>query len=223
MLRRISITLGVLCVLIGGYLYLQALGTQNAPPTGAVQAPSVDSLTIAFGSCNRQTAPQTYWNTIASHRPAAWVWLGDNIYSDTDDMVQMQADYATLKNAAAYTAFVETTPLIYGAWDDHDYGKNDAGKEWPVKEEAKTLLLDFLDVPAAAEVRQHAGTYQAYDIGGVKLLLLDTRYFRDALAPPTKPGDRYGANPDGDILGRNPVGLARRPATQQHRQGSPHR
>ncbi|CAH1000940.1 hypothetical protein LEM8419_01961 [Neolewinella maritima] len=202
MLKRLSIGLVLLAIVAFGYLYGQAVRSQEeAPPSVTAVAAPNNSLTIAFGSCNRQNEPQDYWATIGSHAPAAWLWLGDNVYADTDDMVQMRADYATLENAPEYQAFLAATPLVYGAWDDHDYGKNDAGKEWAARDEAKVLMLDFLQVPDDAAVRQRAGTYQAYDIGDIRVILLDTRYFRDALAPPTRPGDRYGADPDGDILG----------------------
>ncbi|WP_116127208.1 DUF1499 domain-containing protein [Lewinella sp. IMCC34183] len=158
-------------------------------------------VTIAFGSCNREDEDQTYWNTIARHHPAAWLWLGDNVYADTDDMEEMARAFSRQQRAPEYAAFVRQTPVVYGTWDDHDYGRNDAGQEWPVKDAAKALLLDFLRVPDAADVRNRDGVYQAYRVGDVKVILLDTRYFRDALPPGSRPGDRYGANPTGDILG----------------------
>jgi len=54
-------------------------------------------------------------------------------------------------------------------------------------------------------VRNHEGVYQSYDIKSgtetIRLILLDTRYFRDKLFPSEQPGRRYGVNPEGDILG----------------------
>ncbi|MCP9237419.1 DUF1499 domain-containing protein [Lewinella sp. JB7] len=194
----------VLIFLVAGftaYLYVQAGNSEQMTPTIGFVEPAIDTTTIAFGSCNRQDESQEYWTTIGRHTPVAWLWLGDNIYSDTDNMERMAADYATLTQSPEYAAFVAATPVIYGAWDDHDYGKNDAGKEWVAKDEAKALMMDFLGVPAAADVRHRPGTYQAYSIGDVRVILLDTRYFRDALAPPLQSGHRYGPNENGDILG----------------------
>lgn len=34
---------------------------------------------------------------------------------------------------------------VIGTWDDHDYGLNDAGKEFSGKNMTQKLLLDFLD------------------------------------------------------------------------------
>ena len=37
---------------------------------------------------------------------------------------------------------------IIGTWDDHDYGLNDAGKEYDGKDFSQQLMLDFLDEPS---------------------------------------------------------------------------
>jgi len=200
-----------------GYLFYQAGASENFVPEtidGAAQTvvkPSAgDVLTIAFGSCNRQNLPQDYWSTISAHQPDAWLWLGDNIYSDTDDMDKMAADYQTQKSNPAYARFAAEVPHIYGVWDDHDYGINDGGKEWPHQAAAKVEMLKFLDVPAEAPVRERAGAYQAYSVQNddiaVRVILLDTRSFRDALAPPTQKGHRYGQNPTGSVLGAAQAG-----------------
>lgn len=193
-------------------IFYQAASSENlAPDTidGAAQSvvkPTLgETLTIAFGSCNRQDKPQDFWATIIAFQPDAWLWLGDNIYSDTDDMAVMRANYQTQKNNAQYAAFATAVPTIYGVWDDHDYGLNDGGKEWPHQAAAKELMLDFLNVPAEAAVRKRTGAYQAYTIQkgemAIRVILLDTRSFRDPLLPPTQAGHRYGSNPEGDILG----------------------
>ncbi|MGB3800473.1 MAG: alkaline phosphatase D family protein, partial [Lewinella sp.] len=204
MLKKVSIV--VLITVVVFLTYLLGKASKSNDPNLVEVGPVIVSdsvLTIAFGSCNRQDQSQAFWETIAANEPAAWLWLGDNIYSDTDDRERMAADYAELEAAPEYQAFTEQVPTIYGTWDDHDYGSNDAGREWPFKEEAKTLMLDFLKVPASAEVRQREGVYQSYLIDNVRVILLDTRYFRDAVAPPVEQGHRYGPNEEGDILGES--------------------
>jgi alkaline phosphatase D len=160
--------------------------------------------TIAFGSCNRQDEPQPMWKPILSNDPDLWIWLGDNIYGDTDDMQAMKLMYAEQKAIPAYEDFFQTVPVI-GTWDDHDYGINDGGKAFSAKAESRDLMLDFLDVPADREIRQREGAYDAYTFGPegqqVKVMLLDTRYFRDDLQESTREGVRYDPNLEGDILG----------------------
>jgi len=159
---------------------------------------------MAFGSCNREDLPQDIWDQIGMHKPEIWVWLGDNIYGDSEDMDVLKAKYLRQKQSPAYTSFRRRT-LITGIWDDHDYGVNDGGKEYPYREQSKELMLDFLDVPQQEVVRRREGAYQAYMLGPpgkrIKLLLLDSRYFRDTLEASRIPGKRYERNETGDILG----------------------
>lgn len=159
---------------------------------------------IAFGSCNRQDGPQRIWPGIVKQEPDLWIWLGDNIYGDTEDMVVMEKKYHQIKFAPEYHQLRETTAVI-GTWDDHDFGVNDGGKEFSKKKESQDLALDFLDVPLNSRFRETEGIYQSYEFGEgnqqVKVILLDARYFRDELTADPRPEFRYAPNPEGDILG----------------------
>lgn len=161
-------------------------------------------LTIAFGSCNKQHKAQNFWSLIASHHPKIWIWLGDIIYADTEDMAQMKSMYDAQKNAPEYREFRKKLSVL-GIWDDHDYGVNDGGSEYPKKDSSKLLLFDFLDVPESHFGYEHSGAYQSYLLkeNGVDILiiLLDARYFRDAQIPDPSGKKRYLDNSDGDLLG----------------------
>ena len=192
------------------FFALLILAACQPKTTPALPAPQGRSLaqplqTIAFGSCNRQDLPQEVWQDVLNTQPKLWIWLGDNIYGDTEDMNAMLSKYNLQKSNELYQKLRATTPII-GIWDDHDYGVNDGDKNYPKKAESKVLMLDFLDVPADAPVRAREGAYQSYTFGPaeqqVKVILLDARYFRDALQKGE--GDqsrRYLPNLDGDMLG----------------------
>lgn len=160
--------------------------------------------TIAFGSCSRQESDDQLWTEVLQAKPDLWIWLGDNIYADTEDMAVMKAKYDLQKGRETYQQLLKSTQVI-GTWDDHDYGKNDAGKEYPMKTESKKLFLEFMDVPKDDPVWNHEGVYSAYDFGEgkkkVKVILLDTRSFRDSLKKSTEKNGLYIQNPDGDVLG----------------------
>jgi len=161
--------------------------------------------TIAFGSCNDQNKSQNMWQYIIANQPDMWIWLGDNIYGDTEDMSVMAQKYHLQKSNKDYQKLRALCPIL-GIWDDHDYGENDAGINFPKKEESKKLMLDFLDVDANATVRkQQHGAYQSYTYGPkekeVKIILLDARYFRSDLKEDPHPDRRYQAKESGDILG----------------------
>ena len=158
---------------------------------------------IAFGSCNREDEPQPLWDAILKNDPDLFLWGGDNIYADTDDADKMKAEYQLQKNTEAYKKLLNSVP-VYGTWDDHDYGLNDGGKEWHFKEESQQLFLDFMEVPENSPRRDREGVYHAeiFDTpqGSVKVILLDTRYFRDALVRSEDPDKKYTPSA-GTILG----------------------
>jgi alkaline phosphatase D len=148
---------------------------------------------IAFGSCNDSRAAQPIWGPIRAQQPDLWVWLGDNVYADTDDMAVMAQLYDAARTEPGYAALRQQTRVI-GTWDDHDYGRNNAGSEYPRRVEAQQQLLDFLDEPQGSPRRAQQGVYASYDFGlpphQVRVILLDTRYHRD---PPGPTADVLGA------------------------------
>ncbi|KAM7260176.1 hypothetical protein ACFE04_015917 [Oxalis oulophora] len=171
---------------------------------------------IAFGSCANQSAPQPVWNSINKFDPQLFIWLGDNIYGDirrpfkvfgkertigpwknTPRFVPASVDelksrYRIAKTNPGYSQLRQKAKIV-GTWDDHDYGLNDAGKEFSGKVTNQQLMLDFLDEPLDSLRRKQAGVYASYTFGPVgkqvKVILLDTRYHRDPLSS------------DGTILG----------------------
>lgn len=170
----------------------------------SIESSSDDISVIAVGSCNKMSIDQSIWDNIELQLPDLFVWLGDIIYGDTDDMEVLRGKYNALKTHPEYVDFLSKTKVI-GVWDDHDYGLNDGGKEFLMKKESRDVLLEFLDVPADDDIWKREGAYSSYELGSgskkVKLILLDARYFRDELKDATNPDLRYEPNPVGDILG----------------------
>lgn len=179
------------------------------PPLALARDRAVDI--IAFGSCANQSKPQLIWNAVIASRPDLFIFLGDNIYGDTTDMDVLRARYALLGRNEGYQRLLATTPVI-ATWDDHDYGANDAGAEYPQKAESKQIFLDFFGEPANSERRlRDGGIYTAYSYGPpaqrIQVILLDTRWDR---APLRRVNDAeaavrrlrqvgpYVANPDPD-------------------------
>lgn len=163
--------------------------------------------TVVFASCNDQDRDQPLWDPILKNAPDLFIWGGDNIYADTDDMNKMQSDYNKVWAQPGYVSLSENT-IITGTWDDHDYGKNDAGADWKKKAAAKELLLEFLKVPEDDVRRTREGVYTAENYttnaGSIKVILLDTRTFRDSLKKSDDPNRRYDAWAEGEggtILG----------------------
>lgn len=137
---------------------------------------------IAFGSCAQQDNPLPVFDLIVDHKPDLFIFLGDNIYADTNDIDKFKQEYAKLAAKPTYQNLKKHVPII-ATWDDHDYGDNDAGKEYKIKSESKQLLLDFFGEKPDSPRRTHDGIYTSYIYGTqgkkVQVILLDTRWFRD--------------------------------------------
>ncbi len=159
---------------------------------------------IAFGSCNDQARDQPLWDPIRAANPDLWIWLGDNIYADTESMAAMDSMYARQQRVPGYRSLRQETRIL-GTWDDHDYGANDAGRSYPKRDSSQALFLDFMDVPDDDPRRQRMGVYSAHTFGPpgrqVKVILLDTRYHRDPITRDPNSDQRYYPNTQGDILG----------------------
>lgn len=157
--------------------------------------------TIAFGSCNNQDLNQPLWQEIHKNKPQIWLWLGDNIYGDSNDMKILKAKYTKQTQNPDYQTFIKNTK-VFGIWDDHDYGKNDAGNDYAKREESQQLMLDFLGVAQDAPLRKRRGAYSSVLLGKagerIKIIFLDARYFRDKIY---KGKNGYEINKEGTILG----------------------
>lgn len=160
----------------------------------------------AFGSCSNQMFKEQMWDEINQSNPELWIWGGDAVYSDTEDPEYMKEQYRIQKSNPGYQKLLTQSKVI-GTWDDHDYGANDAGEEYPMKYESKKMFLDFLDVKEDDVRRSRDGVYTSYnyDYGkaSIKVILLDARFFRTKLTPDSTGNKRYLENKDskGTILG----------------------
>lgn len=157
---------------------------------------------IAFGSCiNTNTHPML--DRVVRTDFDVFVLLGDNIYADTTNAAVMQRKYAALKSSSFFRRLREKAPVL-ATWDDHDYGANDAGAEYPMKVESQRLFLDFMDEPVDSPRRRREGVYDARVFGPfgrrVQMILLDVRYFRSTLSTGVNnvvpSGGKYIPNPD---------------------------
>ena len=139
---------------------------------------------ILFGSCVLQSRPQPIFETAVALQPDLFVFLGDNIYADTRNPEVMRRKYAALAASPQFQRLRQACALE-ATWDDHDYGENDAGAEYPMKERSRELFLEFWNEPQDSLRRRHDGIFASRLYGPpgrrVQLILLDTRSFRSPL------------------------------------------
>ncbi len=138
---------------------------------------------IVFGSC-LDTHDHPMLDQALKLPRDVFVFMGDNIYADKGGVPMMKEKYALLKGGRFFQGLRRKGHIV-ATWDDHDFGQNDGGADYPKKVEAQVEFWDWLDEPKDSHRRQQAGVYSAQSFGPsgkrVQIILLDTRYFRSPL------------------------------------------
>lgn len=154
-------------------------------------------MLFAVGACLRDSSGGLALEDIAALDPDVMLWLGDNIYADTEDRNAMRALYDRLGSNPRFRAIADTAEVM-AVWDDHDYGWNNANRTWAFRDVAKAEFDRFWGVPAGDPRRNQPGVYSARTFGSgdrtVQVILLDNRYNLD-------PYDYAGKDPNRTILG----------------------
>ena len=106
------------------------------------------------------------------------IWLGDNWY-------YREVDYTSVWGLKYRASHDRANPILqrfmacmpqYAIWDDHDFGPNDAGKNYIFKNESRTVFNDYWLNPTSGENKE--GVYTMINYGDVDFFLLDNRFFR---------------------------------------------
>jgi alkaline phosphatase D len=162
---------------------------------------------IGFGSCVKQQNPAPLFANVLDYGPELFLFMGDNIYGDSDDMAVLKAKYQVLGRKPMFQKLVAES-VVLATWDDHDYGMNDGGSGFAQREASQQVFVDFWnDVPDSPR-RARPGVYDSYVFGPagkrVQIILLDTRFFRsDLKTGPRRVGGPYypDKNPSLTMLG----------------------
>jgi alkaline phosphatase D len=159
--------------------------TAQAVPLSQLTQLKQSPQKILFGSCSHQDKDMPILKAINNEDAGLFIFLGDNIYGDTENMQDMANKYQRLGNNPDIKALRLATPTI-AIWDDHDFGENDAGVEYSHKEQSRKLMLDFWQEPKnSPRYTQKNGIYTAYMYGeshnSVHVILPDLRWNRDTL------------------------------------------
>lgn len=112
------------------------------------------------------------------------IWLGDNWY-------YREVDYSSVWGLKYRASHDRGIPILqkfmacmpqYAVWDDHDFGPNDAGKNYIFKDESRTIFNDYWLNPNSGE--NNEGIYTMFNYSDVDFFLLDDRFFRSDVKMP---------------------------------------
>lgn len=152
---------------------------------------------IAFGSCIRMVDHPMLARTLTLPMDL-FIMMGDNVYADTEDMAVMRSKYDALKFSHFFRELRGKVPVL-ATWDDHDFGVDDGGADYPKVQESKEEFLRWLDEPSDSPRRNREGVYDAHLFGPpgkrVQVILLDTRSFRGPLKREPDPSRRLLGGP----------------------------
>ncbi|MDH0865445.1 alkaline phosphatase D family protein [Mitsuaria sp. GD03876] len=162
----------------------EAPASPASTAAGATEVPPPRRFRVAFGSCAKQSKPQPIWRAIGAARPDLFVFLGDNLYADARDEATLRQRYAELMAVKPLQDFRRATRHV-AIWDDHDFGDDDEGADYPLKALSQQLFCDAWGEPADSPRRRADGIYTStvYEAFGkrIQVILPDLRFNRTML------------------------------------------
>lgn len=163
------------------------------PPalTSRVLSPNSTIERIAFASCYvPQFEQPEVWEVISERHPDMLILMGDNVYQSEEkaepELRELREAYLQLAQEDQFSELREQA-ATFATWDDHDYGRNDAGADLPVRYESESLFEHMWPLPQRIDDPRldYDGIFHAVIFGPanrrVQLLMLDTRFFRGPL------------------------------------------
>lgn len=172
-------------------------------------APDFDFLA---GSCAYFNQPETdrpgkpyggdssIFETMAKERSAFMLWLGDAWYTREVDYYSEWGLWNRASHDRAVPVlqnFLKAMPQL-ATWDDHDYGPNDIGSNYILKEASRKVFNSYFCNPSSGENGQ--GIYTMMTWGDADIFITDDRWWRSA--DRTKDSVDGKPNPEKRMLGK---------------------
>ena len=153
-------------------------------------------FTFLTGSCSYFNEPvydrpgkpyggdSSIFKTMSGEKAAFMLWLGDNWYTREVDYYSewglwYRAHYD--RSRKVIQDFLKAMPHL-STWDDHDYGPNDIGRNYILKQTSREIFMNYFCNPSYGENGQ--GIYTMASYGDVDIFITDDRWWRSADAMP---------------------------------------
>ena len=117
---------------------------------------------------------------MSKEKAAFMLWLGDAWYTrEVDYYSEWGLRYRASHDRAVpiMQNFLKSMPQ-FAIWDDHDYGPNDIGKNYILKDASRKVFNSYFCNPSAGENGQ--GTYTMTSWGDADIFMTDDRWWRSA-------------------------------------------
>lgn len=176
----------------------------------------VPDFSFLTGSCSYFNEPvfdrpgtpygkdSSIFETMAKEKAAFMLWLGDAWYTrDVDYYSEWGLWYRASHDRATPVLqnFLKAMPH-FATWDDHDYGPNDIGGSYILKEASRNVFNKYFCNPSSGQNGQ--GIYTMTTWGDADIFITDDRWWRSADA--IKDSMNGKPNPDKQMLGKQQMG-----------------
>ena len=119
------------------------------------------------------------FDSIAKNQSDFMLWDGDNMYTreaDYDSKSGFYYRYTHDRSIPELKRLLASRPN-YATWDDHDYGPNDIGESYELKDISLQAFKNFFGNPSYGEP-DNPGVYTHFTWSDCDFFLLDDRYYR---------------------------------------------
>jgi phosphodiesterase/alkaline phosphatase D-like protein len=139
------------------------------------------SFRFAFASCAATGSEAPVFAEIRYQNPLFYLITGDLHYEDIalNDRTLFRAAYERVLGSTVQGNLYRSVPIVY-TWDDHDFGPNGSDRTSPSLEASHATYREYVPhYPLASAPRPQGPIAQAFSVGRVRFLVLDTRTARD--------------------------------------------
>jgi alkaline phosphatase D len=139
-----------------------------------VNEPAVDRPGKPYGG------DSSIFETMANEKAAFMLWLGDSWYTREVDYF----DRWGLWNRASHDRAVPVLQKFlkstshFAIWDDHDYGPNDIGSNYILKDESRNVFMNYFANTSYG--MNGEGIYSMISYADVDVFMMDDRWWRSA-------------------------------------------
>lgn len=140
---------------------------------------------VAAISCmDDQLHDARMWQSLKKSQPDLILFIGDSVYADSSGHgpatpFHLWRQFATARFTLDIFKWRELTPIL-SVWDDHDFGHDNAGIEYPYIQESQNNFRSFYaqDFQTSQNLKSGPGISKSFRLGKSLFLLLDGRSFR---------------------------------------------
>lgn len=141
---------------------------------------------IALVSCQLDLLHRDdIWQQFDRRDPELVLFLGDNVYADRTSFIsktpadekQLWERYVITRNRVAFYFQRRLRPVI-ATWDDHDFGADNAGSQYPYKEQSRVIFETFFAQAPRPTLLSGPGVAKRFSAFGADFFMLDDRTYR---------------------------------------------